>query len=123
MSGFKNVEGNRFLYPYTCPFFEPSIEDANKCTYMNLGNDYWEDNPVVLQKPGCAIGRKICFIAVDLYDKDHVRSAEELISALPSFISVSEAETIKLNIKDFYNMFCNGGDENERNVRRIPADS
>lgn len=112
MSGLKVIKGNRFLFPYTCPFFEPSPENEHECALRKI-NEHWDDNPIVLQLPECTLGRKICYIMVDLYDKEHVRNADELISLLPSTISDSEAETIKLNIRDYYNMFCNGGNENE----------
>lgn len=116
MSGLKVIKGNRFLFPYTCPFFEPSPENEHVCALMKTKNGYLDDNPKVLQLPGCILGRKICYIMVDLYDKEHVRNADELISLLPSTISDSEAETIKLNIRDYYNKFAKENQANEHNV-------
>lgn len=100
----KNKKG--YIFPYTCPFFESSEEDVNKCMHMNELKK-WSD-PKFLSRLGCSYGRRICYIAVDPCDLNHSKNPNELIKILPADLPSDELETISLNIKDYYVKFYKG---------------
>lgn len=92
-----------YIYPYTCPFFEPSEKDIIDCVHMNEW-EAWNDSKLI-SKVGCSYGRRICYIQVDPYILQHCENANDLINVLPTDLSSGELETIKSNVIDYYKKF------------------
>lgn len=100
------------VYPYNCPFWEESsvgdLTCIHRCSaryYEASITDRYGDKP--LTDLNCELGRRFCYICVDLDNPTAPKTAEELLKIIrlndtTSNITPSEVDTITVNIRDFY---------------------
>ena len=98
------------VFPYTCPFWESPSPYHNECNHR--------DNNFVFGRVDCGLGRRFCFIMVDLGNPLHPKTADEFMEPLYNMkdVSESELETIRANVEEFYSRMQMGlTDKENRN--------